>query len=291
MTRDKRIINPRLRAIALEMEQEEINEYGVYVALAGEIGDPHNAGVLIKMAELEKEHAEFWAERTGVMLEPQKWRVRLMVMLAKVLGLMFVLKLMERTMGVAQEKYQLLMKKVPEVVRVSADFTKHEMELLEILNEERLHFMGAIVMGLDSAFVGLIGMLAGLTLAMNDTSLISLAGLIAGISIALEAGVGEYVSKRTEDDAQALKAGLWTLGASAGTVMVLIAPFLLIKVGMLALLWTVVLAVGMMAVVNFYLAVVKNTKFGGRFREMAMVTFGVMVVSGVLGLILRRLFF
>jgi VIT1/CCC1 family predicted Fe2+/Mn2+ transporter len=291
MIKSKRIINPRLRAIAMEMEQEEINEYGVYAALAAEISDPHNAQVLQKMAALEREHAEFWAERTGVMLEAQEGRVRVMVMAAKVLGLMFVLKTMERTMGVAEERYKLLAAKVPEVVKISADQTKHEMELLEILDEERLQFMGSIVLGLNDALVELMGVLAGFTLSLSDTKMVSLAGLITGISAAMSMGAAEYMSRRADNDKNALKAGLYTFITYIVTVIVLILPFLLIKVGFLALLWTVILAVVIMAAFNFYLAVVRNTKFLPRFREMALLSLTIAAISFIIGFILEKVFF
>ena len=58
---------------------------------------------------------------------------------------------------------------------------EHEHALLEMLDEERLWYVGSMVLGMNDALVELTGSLAGFTFAMQNTSLIALSGLIMGI--------------------------------------------------------------------------------------------------------------
>ena len=53
-----------------------------------------------------------------------------------------------------------------------------EKALLEMLDEERLKYVGSMVLGLNDALVELTGSLAGFTFAMQNTKLIALSGLI-----------------------------------------------------------------------------------------------------------------
>ena len=46
-----------------------------------------------------------------------------------------------------------------------------------MLDEERLHYIGAMVLGLNDALVELTGSLAGFTFAMQNTKIIALSGL------------------------------------------------------------------------------------------------------------------
>ena len=55
----------------------------------------------------------------------------------------------------------------------------------DLMPEERLQYVGSMVLGLNDALVELTGTLAGLTLALQNTKLIALSGLITGVSAAL----------------------------------------------------------------------------------------------------------
>lgn len=52
------------------------------------------------------------------------------------------------------------------------------MSSLQLLNEKRLSYVGAMILGMNDAIVEITGTLAGLTLAMQNTRLIALSGLI-----------------------------------------------------------------------------------------------------------------
>ena len=101
---------------------------------------------------------------------------------------------------------------------------RHEKLLIEMIDEERLRYVGSIVLGLNDALVELTGTLAGLTLALRNVRLIGMAGLITGIAASLSMAASEYLSTSTEEgERDPLKACLYTGVAYVFTVVVLIA--------------------------------------------------------------------
>jgi len=65
----------------------------------------------------------------------------------------------------------------------------HERELPARIDEERLKYVGLIVLGLNDALVDFTGTLAGLTFAIQNTQIITVEGLINGFRrLTLEGG-------------------------------------------------------------------------------------------------------
>ena len=79
-----------------------------------------------------------------------------------------------------------------------------------MLDEERLQYVGSVVLGMNDALVELTGSLAGFTFAMQNTRLIALAGLIIGISATFSMASSEFLSVKSEGRTDALKSCLYT---------------------------------------------------------------------------------
>jgi VIT1/CCC1 family predicted Fe2+/Mn2+ transporter len=153
-----------------------------------------------------------------------------------------------------------------------------------MLDEERLGYVGSMVLGLNDALVELSGTLAGLTFAFQDTRLISLSGLITGIAASLSMAASEYLSSKADNQENAFKSSLYTGGAYIITVILLVLPYLLITNPFVALgvmLGTVVLII---FIFNFYISVAKNLNFKKRFLQMAAISLGVAALSFVIGI-------
>lgn len=88
--------------------------------------------------------------------------------------------------------------RMPELKQVLADEEIHEKKLIDILDEERLHYAGDMVLGMNDALVELTGALAGYTFAMQNTKIIAMAGLITGISATMSMTASGYLSSREE---------------------------------------------------------------------------------------------
>jgi VIT1/CCC1 family predicted Fe2+/Mn2+ transporter len=274
---------------ALAVQRKEITEYYVYIRLAGFCKDPHNAEILRSVGEAEKGHAGFWRNRTGVHVRPQYFRIIWTVFLARVLGLTFVLKRMEKNEGTASRHYKELIGDFPEVLPLVEEEAVHEQELLAMLDEERLRYAGSVVLGLNDALVELTGALAGFTLALGETKLISLAGLVTGISAAFSMGASEYLSCKADGDSRAVKSALYTGSAYLITVIILILPFLLGPDKFTALGITLTLAVLIIFFFNYYLSTARDLNFIRRFGEMALISLGVAALSFCVGWVLKNL--
>ena len=272
---------------ALLAQKLEITEHYIYLKLAERAKDPRNAGLLRQIAAQELEHARFWETKTGIRVKPDRWRIRKTTFLARLLGMTFVLKQMEKREGTGSARYESLHEMFPEARQLAMEEKAHEQEILGMLNEEKLQYVGSIVLGLNDALVELTGALAGFTLTLGDTRIISVAGLVTGISAAFSMAASDYLSSRAEGNTAAKKSALYTGISYFFTVILLILPFLLIPGKFAALGLTLLIAILIIFCFNYYLATAKDLNFKSRFLEMAGISLGVAAFSFLVGYLLN----
>ncbi|HKJ67306.1 MAG TPA: VIT1/CCC1 transporter family protein [bacterium] len=277
--------------IVLQAQRAEITEHYIYRNLANLTKDPRNRQILEEIAEDELEHYEFWQTHTGTTIKPKRWKIRFYTLLARLLGLTFAIRLMEAGEDLAQETYHEISREIPQAAEIEKDEMDHEEELIEMLDEELLQYAGSVVLGLNDALVELTGAIAGLTLALQNTSLVAIAALITGISAAFSMAGSEYLSTKTEDEGSRnpLKASVYTGVAYFCTVLVLVLPFFIVVNPFLGLLWTLINAILIILIFNYYISVAKAYKFARRFWEMVGISMGVAGISFLIGLGIRHL--
>jgi len=283
-------ISNELREKLLVFQRNEITEHHIYRKLAERGGQPENQRVLQKISDDELRHYNVWRTYTGQDVEPDRWRIWKYYAISRVFGFTFGVKLMERGEQSAQSAYGQLYQEIPEADSIIADENQHEQALLQLLDEERLRYTGSMVLGLSDALVELTGVLAGLTLALQDTKLIALTGSITGIAAALSMGASEYLSTKAEDTSRSpVKASLYTGVAYLLTVLVLILPYLVLANYYLCLGCTLAGAVLVIALFNYYISVAKDEPFKKRFVEMAGLSLSVAAISFLIGFLMRVL--
>jgi VIT1/CCC1 family predicted Fe2+/Mn2+ transporter len=268
-------------------QRNEITEHHIYTKLAGTVG-PENSQVLEQIAADELRHYREWSKYTRKEVAPDQLKVWMYYGISRVLGFTFGIKLMERGEQKAESSYKHLLQRIEEAEAILQDEDKHEAALIELLDEERLRYVGSIVLGLNDALVELTGALAGLTLALQDTQLIALSGTITGIAAALSMGASEYLSTKSEETTkEPLKASIYTGMAYIATVLILILPYLFLDNFYICLAWALTAAVLIIAMFNYYISVVKDEPFKKRFLEMAGVSLGVAGLSFLVGYVVR----
>ena len=191
----------------------------------------------------------------------------------------------------AHEEYALLEQEVEESVHIRQQEEEHEHALLDMLDEERLRYVGSMVLGLSDALVELTGSLAGFTFALQNNRLVALSGLIVGISATFSMASSEFLSAKSEGRTDALKSCAYTGVAYLITVVALILPYLLFPTqqyipALLCMLCAMVLII---AAFTYYTSVAQDQKFGSRFLEMAGISMGVAIISFVVGTLAERL--
>lgn len=283
------MVSPEIKAKMLDYQRNEITEHHIYTKLPKLQKSSENREVLERMAADEKRHYEDWKSYTGEEVQPAWLKINWFYWISRIFGFTFGVKLMERGEEDAQETYgKLPVDQVQKVGGIIEDENEHEEALLQMLDEERLRYVGSIVLGLNDALVELTGALAGLTLALQNTRLIALSGCITGIAAALSMAASEYLSTKTEDGPQSpVKASFYTGTAYITTVVLLILPYLLLPNYYLALGITLTTAVLIIAVFNYYVAVAKDQCFRKRFFEMAGLSLCVAGLSFLIGFGLR----
>ena len=195
---------------------------------------------------------------------------------------------MEKGEENAQDNYEQLRSTIQQAEAIIRDENDHENALIGLLDEERLRYMGSIVLGLNDALVELTGALAGFTFALQDTKLIALTGSITGIAAALSMGASEYLSTKSEETAKSpMKASLYTGGAYIVTVLLLILPYLILENFYVCLVFTLSVAVLIIAFFNYYISVAKDVPFKRRFLEMVGLSLGVAALSFFIGYLIR----
>lgn len=275
-------------AALLSFQRNEITEHLIYRRLAEAVKDPRNAEVLRAIAEDELRHYGFWKRHTGRDVRPSRLRAAFYYWTARLLGITFGIKLMERGEEAAGAAYDAVDAEVPGAAAIAREEDEHEEKLIAMLDEERLRYMGSIVLGLNDALVELTGTLAGLSFALQNTGLVAMAGFITGIAASLSMAASEYLSTKHEGGESPLKSAVYTGITYVATVLVLIAPFLALESYLVSLGVTMAMAILIILFFNFYISVAKDLPFGKRFLEMAAISLGVAAISFGIGFAVRK---
>jgi VIT1/CCC1 family predicted Fe2+/Mn2+ transporter len=275
----------------LRAQRNEITEHAVYSKLASIVKSKEHSQILEKISKEEFGHYEFFKGLTKREACPSRLRTLFYIILSRILGLNFGLKLMERGEDIAQDTYIKIREISPKIEDVVNDENRHEHELLDMIDEDHLKYISSIVLGLNDALVELSGALVGFTLALQQTRLVGVVGLITGIAAAMSMAASEYLStKQEETDKKPITASLYTGSAYLGTVILLVFPYFVIGNIFVCLGLLVLDALLLIVVFNFYISVAKAVSFKKRFIEMAGISLGIAVINFVIGLIIRNVF-
>ena len=277
-------------AIIKKMQQNELTESAIYTEIARFAKGDENKETLLRLAREEKAHYELWKQYTGMEMKPEKGKVFKYKLLARILGFTFAVKLMESGEENAQEEYNRLAVEVPESAVIRQQEEEHEQALLDMLDEERLQYVGSMVLGLNDALVELTGSLAGFTFALQNTRLIALSGLIIGISATFSMASSEFLAARSEGRSDALKSCTYTGIAYLITVALLITPYLIFGNAsyMPALVCMLAVVILIIAGFTYYTSVAQDQPFKSRFLEMAVISVSVAVISFVVGVLAKK---
>ncbi len=268
-------------------------EYGaeIYSYIAKREKNQVNKEFLLQMARDEKRHASIWRNYTNEILKPNFGLLIWMKLLTILLGFTFVVKTMQKQERFSSSAYDMLKKELPEAALMLDEERRHEKELYGMLDEERLHYIGAMVLGLNDALVELTGAIAGVTFALANTRLVAMTGIITGVSATLSMAASNYLAERAQGNKNAIKSSVYTGVAYLVTVAFLVLPYLLFPSRMYVAAFAVMLGIVLLIILafNYYLSVAKEEAFLRRFGEMAIISLSVAAISFVIGVLAKQL--
>jgi vacuolar iron transporter family protein len=278
-----------MNANLLNAQHDEMNSYVIYKKLAAKTKDPANARILSQISDEEWKHYQKLKETTKVDMRPNRWKTVYFFCISKLLGLTFGIKMLEKGEGRGVDIYSGLKVEYPWVSDFIDDEMAHEEKLIEMIDEEKLKYVGSMVLGLNDALVELTGALAGFTFAFQNTRLIAVTGLITGISASLSMSVSEYLSVKQGGDAQEkpMKAAVYTGIAYVLTVAALIIPYFIFANPFVCLAACLAVAVLVIFLFNYYISVAKGTPLKKRFFEMTLISLGVAAISFLIGVLVK----
>jgi VIT1/CCC1 family predicted Fe2+/Mn2+ transporter len=288
----------KVKAILLSQLRNELTESAIYERLSKMEKDSGNRGILERISADEMSHAKLIAAIVSENVKPCSFKINWTVFCARVLGLTFVLRLMEKGEHNAGGTYRTIIDAYPQLSLIAEDEDRHEAELIGMLNDERLNNMGSIVLGLNDALVELTGALAGFTFALGSPAKIAKLGLITGFAAAMSMAASAFLSARADAQAGgekssegegngALRSALYTGIAYVVTVFLLTAPYALLPSATVALAVMLLVALSIIAFFNFYLSVARDVSFKRGFFVMAGISTFVALVSYGFGYLLR----
>ena len=160
-----------------------------------------------------------------------------------------------------------------------------------MLDEERLHYIGAMVLGLNDALVELTGAIAGVTFALANARLVALTGIITGVSATFSMAASNYLAERADNNPKALKSSIYTGVAYLVTVALLVLPYLLFPTHMYVAAFAVMIVTVILIIMffNFYISVAKEEPFLKNFVTMAIISLSVAVISYIIGVLAKEL--
>jgi len=247
----------RIRRLLLDFQKNELTEHLVYKNLATRTKGK-NREILEKISNDELKHYRIWKRHTGEDVKPDRFKIFLYGLMARIFGLTFAIKLMENGEVEAEKNYSEIEGVVPRAGEILEEETTHENLLISMIEEEKISYISSMVLGLNDALVELTGTLAGLTFALQNIRVVGLAGFITGIAASLSMAASEYLSQKSEEGKNPLKSAFYTGVAYILTVVILVLPYFIFKSYYLALGVTIAAVFFVVLIFTFFVSVVKD---------------------------------
>ncbi|ACC98602.1 Uncharacterized membrane protein [Elusimicrobium minutum Pei191] len=278
--------SPKVKKLFEKYQRDEETAHMLYTKIAAREKSKYNKKILMQIASDEKEHALVWKRYCGKNIKPSKLKFLWYSFLARVMGYTFVIKLMEKNEYTGINDLLVIENEVPEVKEIIRQEKEHEEKLRGLLDEDRLKYIGAIILGLNDALVELTGTIAGLTFALTSTKLVAVAGIITGTAATLSMAASNYLAERANGNPNALKASFYTGIAYLVTVILLVLPYLIYPNNryILAFITTLAIMIFIIFFFNYYISVAKSLSFFKKFTEMACISLGVTLIAFGIGI-------
>lgn len=275
----------------LKFQRDEITGSIIYEHIAKRQKNETNRLALLEIAQAERNHYQVWKTYTGRDIAPNRFKIALFRLIGRLLGDTFTIKFLEQGEDFGIKELAAIEKEIPQVRALVNEEEEHEDRLMAMVDEERLHYIGAMVLGLNDALVELTGTIAGLTFALMNTRLVALSAIITGISATLSMAASNYLAERANGNSKALKSSAYTGVAYLVTVVLMVLPYLLLPNELYLVAFGIMMAVVVLIILvfNYYISVAQSLPFWKRFGEMALISLSVAAISFIIGLLAKEL--
>lgn len=285
-----------LTGVALTSCRDEYIDGAIYRWLSRMPFIPGSAkGVLAEMASHEERHYRFWSSIVGGCRVRLAWvRILGALIMAMLFGVTVAIKILERKENETIERYKRALPMLrgaerEELERIISDEVRHENVLIESIREERIAYLGFIVLGLSDAIIEISGIHAGTLGVYENTVMAGIAGLIAGMSASMAMAGAAY--------AQAKQGGMGRPGTSAMytgiayflTALILAIPYFIVHEIFLAFAISIALSILILAYISTYGSVLHGRSYIREITETTAIILGVSAILYVIGSLVASL--
>lgn len=287
-----------LAEVAIEACKDEYKDYLVYNELSKhkKAGKGKYGEVFSRLAKTEKAHYDFW-KRFSADKEPRtsKWGARLVIYISLLFGTTFAIKFLEKHESKSIEKYKAVAHLIPVEDRtffegMIVEEEQHEHDFRNEIQSSYVIYISFVILGLADAIVEISGIHAGSLGIYDSTRLTGFAGIIAGAAASLAMASAAYAQAKQGFKGSASVSAAFTGISYFASAIVLATPYFLTDNMILAVSSSITFAVIILAVTNYYNAVITEKSFIRDFAEMVGITFGATIVLFLLGQFIRSIF-
>ena len=286
-----------LTLVAENSRVNELTEHVIYSRLATSYAEkkPGFAKSLNNLAATEKRHYEFWKKYAhGAEAKPNTRRIRLIMFLRFFLGTTFAVKFLEGGEKKTIAKYNSLEHLIPAADKPAFDAmlideVEHEVMFANQLQSAAIKYISFIILGLADAIVEISGIHAGSLGLYKSTEITGLAGIVAGASASIAMASAAYAQAKQGFQGKPSVSAVFTGISYFVTAVTLAMPYFLTGDKVVALVSSVVVAIVVVAFIDYYNSVVSSTSFLRDFGELAGIMLGATIALYFFGTVVSSL--
>ncbi|MCS7146290.1 MAG: rubrerythrin family protein [Nitrososphaerota archaeon] len=243
---------------------DEYHDYIIYKSLASLEKDSERREILSNLSRKEYEHFEFWKQLSKYQPNsPSRLKIWIIILLRRLLGLVFMARLLERHERSVVKWYRELYSVLPPKERETLfHIIKEEEELEKMLigqiQEGAVKYLGFIVLGLADSIIEISGVHAGFLGATNMTLFAGIAGLVVGFAAAISMGVAAYLQAKQMPIINPMKAALLTGLTYISSVSLQALPFFMTADILIAFASSIAISITLMTGFTYYGVVIRD---------------------------------
>lgn len=280
-----------MEELAADFCEDEYTDYVIYKKLADVEPNRRRREVLLKLADVERGHYEFWRRFAPSFRPSLKSAVYayLLAFLRLLFGATFVIKLFERGEGKAVEKYKMALDLMPSeedkkaVEAIIRDEVEHEEFFVGQLDEAVVKYMSALVLGMADAIIEITGTHAGALGTTSSTIITGVVGLVVGSSAAISMASASYLQTKHETGKSPIAAALITGFGYVVAAALMSLPFFLMENILAAFAASVAVSVLLALAFTFQGSVYTGSDFRREFAQTIGLLLGVAALAYFMG--------
>jgi VIT1/CCC1 family predicted Fe2+/Mn2+ transporter len=247
--------------------------------------------ILAHLADMEYAHYTFWSKYNSEKPSVNVFKIRLMKLLRRVLGITFTLRYLERNELKSVNKYREISYLFPPagqkvLGRIIADEEQHQRAFNRNF-KGRINYISFIVLGLADALVEIAGIHAGALGIYNSTEVAGLSGIVAGAAASIAMASAAYAQAKTGFKGSAGVSAVYTGISYFAAAVLLATPYFLTRIMVTALIVSLIVGVVLIGIITFFGSVISGSVFRKDFAEVTTIMFGAAGALYLLGLAIR----